>query len=67
MLVSSLIRRNVLMRRSLTRGGGGHHYKGYNEPTGDLFGIPVRPHIFKCASVFKLARASWISPQEIAV
>lgn len=47
--------RQLIAQRSLIRGGGGHHYKGYNEPGGHFLGIPVRTDVF---SAFRLINFS---------
>ena len=40
--VSSLVRPPMnRLRQLLVRGGGGHHYKGYNEPSGHFLGLAV--------------------------
>lgn len=38
------------MRRRMVRGGD-HHYKGYNEPSGHLFDIPVGVVLGRCVGL----------------
>lgn len=39
--LGATVRRGI--HASAQRLGGGHHYKGYNEPTGHAFGIKPAP------------------------